>query len=84
MGKPRTRVTIPASYPLLGYISIPKKAVREKSPNDPLLNIIRKPEVEGYTATTWQLDAYKNTFDKFQYGIAKKFACGGTRAYAFC
>nr|QKN88932.1 MAG: RNA-dependent RNA polymerase [Astroviridae sp.] len=71
MGKPRARVTVPDDYPLLGYIEVPKKATREKTPNDPMLGMITKPEIEGYTAAVWDLRAYTKTYEKFQYGNAR-------------
>nr|QKN88926.1 MAG: RNA-dependent RNA polymerase [Astroviridae sp.] len=71
MGRPRTRLTVPSMYPLIGYISIPKKVDRTKNATDHLLNIIKKPEISGYTATTWGLKAYTKTFEKFEYGNAK-------------
>lgn len=64
-------MTVPDQYPLIGYIAIPKKAERDKAATDHLLNVIKKPEVEGYAATTWGLKAYSKTYEKFEYGEAK-------------
>nr|QKN88920.1 MAG: RNA-dependent RNA polymerase [Astroviridae sp.] len=64
-------MTVPDNYPLIGYIHIPKKALREKHAQDHLLGLINKPNVEGYTATVWNLNAYTKTYEKFEYGKAK-------------
>nr|QKN88923.1 MAG: RNA-dependent RNA polymerase [Astroviridae sp.] len=83
MGRPRTRVTVPRTYPLVGYIDIPKKAVREKYANDHLLGIIRKPDVSGYTATVWGLEAYEKTYEKFEYGNSRNLPDEDTELVKF-
>nr|QPB10706.1 MAG: non-structural polyprotein [Carnarvon virus] len=59
---------IPDGFPFIGSIKIDRRVVLDKTKKDCLLNIINKPEVSGYGATQWGLDAYKKTFEKFSYG----------------
>nr|QCP68856.1 ORF1b [Ruddy turnstone astrovirus] len=71
MGPPGKRRTIPNNYPHIATVYVPRKTTRDKCAADNLLNIIEKPDVAGFTATTWNEKAYTKSFEKFDYGKSK-------------
>nr|AXF38645.1 MAG: non-structural polyprotein [Avastrovirus 2] len=69
----KLRITVPENYPILGHISLDKLVERKKRVNDPLLKMLKPPDVEGFTSTTWTRKAYTKSFEKFDYGVACDF-----------